>query len=59
MRSNPVPGAKHTTYRRCLRQPWIASPHIKGTYRKCGGGFAKTGAGRGTQPRNPRPNPRL
>ncbi|MDR0936179.1 MAG: hypothetical protein LBM98_05795 [Oscillospiraceae bacterium] len=32
-----------TTYRRILRQPWIASPHIKGTYRKCGGGFAKTG----------------
>ncbi|MDR0936356.1 MAG: hypothetical protein LBM98_06755 [Oscillospiraceae bacterium] len=32
-----------TTYRRVLRQPWIASPHINGTYRKCGGGFAKTG----------------
>ncbi|MDR0935951.1 MAG: hypothetical protein LBM98_04630 [Oscillospiraceae bacterium] len=31
------------TYRRILRQPWIASPHINGTYRKCGGGFAKTG----------------
>jgi hypothetical protein len=32
-----------TTYIGCLRQPWIASPHINGTYRKCGGGFAKTG----------------
>ncbi|MDR0937305.1 MAG: hypothetical protein LBM98_11555, partial [Oscillospiraceae bacterium] len=32
-----------TTYRRCLRQPWIASPHITTTYRKCGGGFAKMG----------------
>ncbi|MDR0935571.1 MAG: hypothetical protein LBM98_02680 [Oscillospiraceae bacterium] len=31
-----------TTYRRVLRQPWIASPHFIGTYRKCGGGFAKT-----------------
>ncbi|MDR0937233.1 MAG: hypothetical protein LBM98_11185 [Oscillospiraceae bacterium] len=30
-------------YRRVLRQPWIASPRINGTYRKCGGGFAKTG----------------
>ncbi|MDR0937556.1 MAG: hypothetical protein LBM98_12845 [Oscillospiraceae bacterium] len=30
-------------YRRPLRQPWIASPHIIATYRKCGGGFAKTG----------------
>ncbi|MDR0937391.1 MAG: hypothetical protein LBM98_12010 [Oscillospiraceae bacterium] len=29
-------------YRRCLRQPWIASPRFNGTYRKCGGGFAKT-----------------
>ncbi|MDR0935747.1 MAG: hypothetical protein LBM98_03585 [Oscillospiraceae bacterium] len=32
MRSNPVPGGQHTayvpTYRRVLRQPWIASPHI-------------------------------
>ncbi|MDR0935068.1 MAG: hypothetical protein LBM98_00125 [Oscillospiraceae bacterium] len=34
-----------TTYRRILRQPWIASPHIIATYRKCGGGFAMTGAG--------------
>ncbi|MDR0935714.1 MAG: hypothetical protein LBM98_03415 [Oscillospiraceae bacterium] len=32
-----------TTYRRLLRQPWIASPHFNGTYRECGGGFAKTG----------------
>ncbi|MDR0936054.1 MAG: hypothetical protein LBM98_05155 [Oscillospiraceae bacterium] len=32
-----------TTYRRILRQPWIASPHNNSTYRKCGGGFAKTG----------------
>ncbi|MDR0936226.1 MAG: hypothetical protein LBM98_06060 [Oscillospiraceae bacterium] len=32
--------------RRCLRQPWIASPHFNGTYRKCGGGFAKTGRGK-------------
>ncbi|MDR0937070.1 MAG: hypothetical protein LBM98_10355 [Oscillospiraceae bacterium] len=32
-----------STYRRIVRQPWIASPHIIGTYRKCGGGFAKTG----------------
>ncbi|MDR0935901.1 MAG: hypothetical protein LBM98_04380 [Oscillospiraceae bacterium] len=31
------------TYRKVLRQPWIASPHFIGTYRKCGGGFAKTG----------------
>ncbi|MDR0935224.1 MAG: hypothetical protein LBM98_00915 [Oscillospiraceae bacterium] len=31
------------TYRRIVRQPWIASPHIIATYRKCGGGFAKTG----------------
>ncbi|MDR0936590.1 MAG: hypothetical protein LBM98_07925 [Oscillospiraceae bacterium] len=31
------------TYRRIVRQPWIASPHIICTYRKCGGGFAKTG----------------
>ncbi|MDR0936762.1 MAG: hypothetical protein LBM98_08785 [Oscillospiraceae bacterium] len=31
-----------TMYRRCLRQPWIASPHFIGTYRKCGGGFAMT-----------------
>ncbi|MDR0937141.1 MAG: hypothetical protein LBM98_10710, partial [Oscillospiraceae bacterium] len=30
------------TYLGCLRQPWIASPHINATYRKCGGGFAKT-----------------
>ncbi|MDR0935865.1 MAG: hypothetical protein LBM98_04200 [Oscillospiraceae bacterium] len=30
-------------YRRVLRQPWIASPRFIGTYRKCGGGFAKTG----------------
>ncbi|MDR0935849.1 MAG: hypothetical protein LBM98_04120, partial [Oscillospiraceae bacterium] len=30
-------------YRTILRQPWIASPHFIGTYRKCGGGFAKTG----------------
>ncbi|MDR0935368.1 MAG: hypothetical protein LBM98_01655 [Oscillospiraceae bacterium] len=29
--------------RRCLRQPWIASPRFNVTYRKCGGGFAKTG----------------
>ncbi|MDR0937056.1 MAG: hypothetical protein LBM98_10285 [Oscillospiraceae bacterium] len=29
--------------RGCLRQPWIASPHIIGTYRKCSGGFAKAG----------------
>ncbi|MDR0936084.1 MAG: hypothetical protein LBM98_05305 [Oscillospiraceae bacterium] len=47
VRSNPVPGGQHTsyvpTYRRVVRQPWIASPHINGTYRKCGGGFAKTG----------------
>ncbi|MDR0936791.1 MAG: hypothetical protein LBM98_08935 [Oscillospiraceae bacterium] len=32
VRSNPVPGGQHTayvpTYRRILRQPWIASPHI-------------------------------
>ncbi|MDR0935370.1 MAG: hypothetical protein LBM98_01665 [Oscillospiraceae bacterium] len=28
--------------RRILRQPWIASPHFIGTYRECGGGFAKT-----------------
>ncbi|MDR0935328.1 MAG: hypothetical protein LBM98_01450 [Oscillospiraceae bacterium] len=34
-----------TTYRRILRQPWIASPHIICTYRKCGGGFAMTGEG--------------
>ncbi|MDR0937414.1 MAG: hypothetical protein LBM98_12125 [Oscillospiraceae bacterium] len=33
------------TYRRVLRQPWIASPHFICTYRKCGGGFAMTGAG--------------
>ncbi|MDR0936648.1 MAG: hypothetical protein LBM98_08215 [Oscillospiraceae bacterium] len=31
-----------TTYRRILRQPWIASPHNTSTYRKCGGGFAMT-----------------
>jgi hypothetical protein len=30
------------TYLGCLRQPWIASPHINGTYRECGGGFAMT-----------------
>ncbi|MDR0937047.1 MAG: hypothetical protein LBM98_10240 [Oscillospiraceae bacterium] len=32
VRSNPVPGEQHTayvpTYRKLLRQPWIASPHI-------------------------------
>ncbi|MDR0935090.1 MAG: hypothetical protein LBM98_00240 [Oscillospiraceae bacterium] len=32
-----------TTYRRILRQPWIASPHFICTYRECGGGFAMTG----------------
>ncbi|MDR0935804.1 MAG: hypothetical protein LBM98_03880 [Oscillospiraceae bacterium] len=42
MRSNPVPGGQHTSYRRILRQPWIASPRFNGTYRKCGGGFAMT-----------------
>ncbi|MDR0937208.1 MAG: hypothetical protein LBM98_11050 [Oscillospiraceae bacterium] len=46
VRSNPVPGGQHTayvpTYRRILRQPWIASPRFIGTYRKCGGGFAMT-----------------
>ncbi|MDR0936111.1 MAG: hypothetical protein LBM98_05450 [Oscillospiraceae bacterium] len=31
------------TYLGWLRQPWIALPHINGTYRKCGGGFAMTG----------------
>ncbi|MDR0937248.1 MAG: hypothetical protein LBM98_11265 [Oscillospiraceae bacterium] len=35
-----------TTYRRLLRQPWIASPHNTCTYRKCGGGFAMTGRAR-------------
>ncbi|MDR0935481.1 MAG: hypothetical protein LBM98_02230 [Oscillospiraceae bacterium] len=44
-----MPGGQYTayvpTYRRVLRQPWIASPHINSTYRKCGGGFAMTGAG--------------
>ncbi|MDR0935478.1 MAG: hypothetical protein LBM98_02215 [Oscillospiraceae bacterium] len=35
------------TYRRILRQPWIASPRFNVTYRKCGGGFAMTGEGRG------------
>jgi hypothetical protein len=30
-----------------LRQPWIASPHFFPTYRKCGGGFAKTRTARG------------
>ncbi|MDR0935947.1 MAG: hypothetical protein LBM98_04610 [Oscillospiraceae bacterium] len=29
--------------RRCLRQPWSASPQFRVTYRECGGGFAKTG----------------
>ncbi|MDR0935332.1 MAG: hypothetical protein LBM98_01470 [Oscillospiraceae bacterium] len=29
-----------------VRQPWIASPHINSTYRKCGGGFAKTDRGK-------------
>ncbi|MDR0935308.1 MAG: hypothetical protein LBM98_01350 [Oscillospiraceae bacterium] len=44
VRSNPVPGGQHTEcIVEVLRQPWIASPHIIGTYRKCGGGFAKTG----------------
>ncbi|MDR0937397.1 MAG: hypothetical protein LBM98_12040 [Oscillospiraceae bacterium] len=28
VRSNPVPEGNIRTYRRCLRQPWIASPHI-------------------------------
>ncbi|MDR0936004.1 MAG: hypothetical protein LBM98_04900 [Oscillospiraceae bacterium] len=46
MRSNPVLEGQHTSYvpsyRTILRQPWIASPHNIGTYRKCGGGFAKT-----------------
>ncbi|MDR0935630.1 MAG: hypothetical protein LBM98_02985 [Oscillospiraceae bacterium] len=32
-----------STYRRCLRQPWIASPHIITTCRECDGGFAMTG----------------
>ncbi|MDR0935084.1 MAG: hypothetical protein LBM98_00205 [Oscillospiraceae bacterium] len=32
--------------RGCLRQPWIASPRFNGTYRKCSGGFAKTGRGK-------------
>ncbi|MDR0935683.1 MAG: hypothetical protein LBM98_03255 [Oscillospiraceae bacterium] len=36
-------GITYGTYRRILRQPWIASPRFNGTYRKCGGGFAKTG----------------
>ncbi|MDR0936510.1 MAG: hypothetical protein LBM98_07525 [Oscillospiraceae bacterium] len=31
------------TYRRILRQPWIASPRFICTYRKSGGGFAMTG----------------
>ncbi|MDR0935741.1 MAG: hypothetical protein LBM98_03555 [Oscillospiraceae bacterium] len=62
MRSNPVPGGQHTpyvpTYRRCLRQPWIASPHLMGTYRKCGGGFAMTGrAGLKPAPTSPLTNP--
>ncbi|MDR0936222.1 MAG: hypothetical protein LBM98_06040 [Oscillospiraceae bacterium] len=51
MRSNPVPGGQHTSYRRIVRQPWIALPHIIGTYRKCGGGFAKTGRASPALPR--------
>ncbi|MDR0935647.1 MAG: hypothetical protein LBM98_03070 [Oscillospiraceae bacterium] len=43
-----------TTYRRCLRQPWIASPHLMGTYRECGGGFAKTGWAKPSPPRTAR-----
>ncbi|MDR0936014.1 MAG: hypothetical protein LBM98_04950 [Oscillospiraceae bacterium] len=43
VRSNPVPGVKHTSYRRIVRQPWIASPRFNGTYRKCSGSFAMTG----------------
>ncbi|MDR0936340.1 MAG: hypothetical protein LBM98_06655 [Oscillospiraceae bacterium] len=46
VRSTPGPGGQPPayvpTYRRIVRQPWIASPRINGTYRKCGGGFAKT-----------------
>ncbi|MDR0937125.1 MAG: hypothetical protein LBM98_10630 [Oscillospiraceae bacterium] len=42
------------TYRKLLRQPWIASPHFIGTYRKCGGGFAKTGRASPCPPRRAR-----
>ncbi|MDR0937106.1 MAG: hypothetical protein LBM98_10535 [Oscillospiraceae bacterium] len=58
------------TYRRIVRQPWIASLRFIGAYRKCGGGFAKTGralpcpapcgaprAGRGKPPRRLRAAP--
>ncbi|MDR0936789.1 MAG: hypothetical protein LBM98_08925 [Oscillospiraceae bacterium] len=54
-------GDNYGTYRRIVRQPWIASPRINVTYRKCGGGFAKTGRALPCPyaTPQPRPTPRL
>ncbi|MDR0935363.1 MAG: hypothetical protein LBM98_01630 [Oscillospiraceae bacterium] len=45
VRSNPVPGGQHTVY---VSQDYYVNPGLLRrisltTYRKCGGGFAKTG----------------
>ncbi|MDR0936766.1 MAG: hypothetical protein LBM98_08805 [Oscillospiraceae bacterium] len=63
MRSNPVPGGQHTAYRRILRQPWIASPHIinyvsqvRRRLRKDGAPEGAPRAGQSPAPRKPATN---
>ncbi|MDR0937065.1 MAG: hypothetical protein LBM98_10330 [Oscillospiraceae bacterium] len=52
MRSNPVPGGKHTSLRIAddYVNPGLLRRISSTTYRKCGGGFAKT-VRRGGAPR--------
>jgi hypothetical protein len=70
VRSNPVPGGQHTsyvpTYRRILRQPWIASPHfinyvsqVRRRLRKDGQGSPAPAHGAGKPPRRRAPEGRV